>query len=69
MQNKGMNQFLKKIVSNSISPQVALNTRITEKSATLIDGIFTNSYERNSNCVSGNINAYNSDHLIQFLIY
>ena len=68
MQNKGMNQFLKKIVSNNISLQVALNTRITEKSATLIDGIFTNSYERNSNCILGNINAYISDHLIQFLI-
>ena len=41
---------------------------ITVKLATLIDNIFTNSYEHKSNCVSGNITTYISDHLPQFLL-
>ena len=38
------------------------------KSATLIDNIFKNSYKHNSNCLSGNITNYISDHLPHFLI-
>ena len=68
MQNTGVNQFLEKILSNSFIPQITLPTRIPEKTATLIDSIFTNSYNHNSNCVSGNITTYISDHLPQFLI-
>ena len=62
------NQFLEKILSNSFIPQITLHTRITEKTAALIDNIFTNSYKHNCNCVSGNITTYISDHLPQFLI-
>ena len=68
MQNTGVNQFLENILSNNFIPQVTLPTRITEKTATLIDNIFTNSYKHNSNCLSSNITTYISDHLPQFLI-
>ena len=68
MQNTGVNQFLEKILSNNFIPQITLPTRITEKTATLTDNIFTNSYNHNSNCVSGNITTYISDHLPQYLI-
>ena len=61
------NQFLEKILSNNFIPQITLHTRITEKTAALIDNIFTNSYKHNCNCVSGNITTYISDHLPQFL--
>ena len=63
-----MNEFLENILSNNFIPQITLPTRITEKTATLIDNIFTNSYKHNSNCLSGNITTYISDHLPQFLI-
>ena len=63
MQNTGVNQFLERILSNSFIPQITLHTRIPEKTATLIDSIFTNSYNHNSNCISGNITTYISDHL------
>ena len=53
MQNTGVNQFLENILSNNFIPQITLPTRITEKTATLIDNIFTNSYKHNSNCLSG----------------
>ena len=52
-QNRGVNQFLENILSNSFIPHITLPTRVTGKSATLIDNIFTNNYEHN--CVSGNI--------------
>ena len=65
MQNTGVNQLLENILSNNFIPQITLPTRITEKTATLIDNIFTNSYKHNSNCLSGNITPYISDHLPQ----
>ena len=68
MQKTGISQFLENILSNNFIPQITLPTRITEKTATLIDNIFTNSYKHNSNCLSGNITTYISDHLPQFLI-
>ena len=64
-QNRGVNQFLENILSNNFIPHITLPTRVTEKSATLIDNIFTNNYEHN--CVSGNITTYISGHLPQFL--
>ena len=39
IQNTGVNQFFEKILSNSFIPQITLPTRITEKTATLIDNI------------------------------
>ena len=68
MQNTGVNQLLENILSNNFIPQITLPTRITEKTATLIDNIFTNSYKHNSIYLSGNITTYISDHLPQFLI-
>ena len=65
MQNTGVNQFLEKILSNNFIPRITPPTKITEK-ITLIDNIFTNSYKHNSNCVSGNITTFISDHLPQF---
>ena len=65
-QNRGVNQFLENILSNNFIPHITLPTRVTEKSATLIDNIFANNYEHN--CVSDNITTSISDHLPQFLI-
>ena len=50
MQNTGVNQFFENILSNNFSPQTIVPLRITEKTATLIDNIFTNSYKHNSDC-------------------
>ena len=65
-QNRGVNQFLENILSNNFIPHITLPTRVTEKSATLIDNIFTNNYEHTF--VSGNTTSYISDHLPQVLI-
>ena len=65
-QNRGVNQFLENILSNSFIPHITLPTIFTKKSATLIDNLFRNNYEHN--CVSGNITTYISGHLSQFLI-
>ena len=65
-QNRGVNQFIEKTLSNNFIPHISFPTRVTEKSATLIDNIFTNNYEHN--CVSGNTTTCISDHLPQFLI-
>ena len=59
-QNRGVNQFLEIISSNNFIPHITLPTRVTEKSATLINNIFTNNYKHN--CVSGNKTTYISDH-------
>ena len=47
-------------------PQIILPTRVTSRTAALIDNIFINSYENKS--TSGNITTSISDHLLQFLI-
>ena len=52
-QNRGVNQFLGKILSNNFNPQITLPKSVTQKSASLIDNIFTNNYEHN--CVSGHV--------------
>ena len=62
-QNRGVKTFYLTI---SFLIYITLPTRVTEKSATLIDSMFTNNYEHN--CVSGSITTYISDHLPQFLI-
>ena len=65
-QNRGINQFLEIILSSNFISHINPPTRVTEKSATFIDNIFTNNYKHN--CVSGNITTYIFDHLPQFLI-
>ena len=47
-------------------PYILQPTRITERSATLIDNIFANSYSMDA--ISGNLVLDISDHLPQFLI-
>ena len=53
--------------SASLTPQITIPTRLTVRSRTLIDNIFTNSVEENS--TSGNLECCISDHLAQFLIF
>ena len=53
IQNTGVNQFLENILSNNLISQITLPTRITEKTAALIDNTFTNSYKHNSNSLRG----------------
>ena len=60
-QNRGVNQFLENTLSNIFIPHITLSIRVTEKSATLIENIFTNNYEHI--CLSGNLTTYISDHL------
>ena len=47
-------------------PQITLPTRITGRTAALIDNILINSYA--NKCISGNITTSVSDHLPQFLL-
>ena len=53
--------------SASLTPQITVPTRLTVRSKTLIDNIFTNSVEENT--ISGNLRCCISDHLAQFLIF
>ena len=46
-QNRGVNRFIEKNLSNNFIPHITLPTGVTKKSATLIDNIFTNNYEYN----------------------
>ena len=58
--------FLDKIYSTSLIPQITSPTRITPRSKTLIDNIFTT--DANEETLSGNITNL-SDHLAQFLSF
>ena len=58
-------EFLDNMTSNGLIPQVTNPTRITLKSKTLIDNIFTNI---TVNKIAGNITTSISDHLPQFLL-
>ena len=65
-QTTGISQFLEIILSHNFMPQITLPTRVTGRTATLIDNILINSYE--NKCTSGNITTSFSYHLPQFLI-
>ena len=65
-QTTGISQFLEIILSHNFMPQITLPTRVTGRTATLIDNALINSYE--NKCTSGNITTSVSDHLSQFLI-
>ena len=62
----GVSKFLENLLSHNFMPQITLPTRITEKTATLIDNILINSNVLN--CISGNITISISDHLPQFIV-
>ena len=59
--------FLDRMYSSSLSPQITILTRITPRSKTLIDKIFTNSADESS--LSGNLSYAILDTLAKFLIY
>ena len=40
--NRGTYEFLKQLFNHNFTPQITLPTRVTEKTATLIDNIFGN---------------------------
>ena len=65
--NNPTREFLDLMFSASLTPQITIPTRLTVRSRTLIDNIFTNSVEENS--TSGNLECCISDHLAQFLIF
>ena len=58
--------FFDTLTSNLFVPHITLPTRITNRSQTLIDNIFSNNPEF-ENCTSGNFTFSISDHLAQFL--
>ena len=60
-------EFLDKIYFGLLSPHITIPTRITPRSRTLIDNIFTNTVDEPS--ISGNLMCSISDHLARFLIY
>ena len=60
-------EYFNSLTSNNLLPHITLPTRITDRSSTLIDNIFSNA--TNSNIFSGNITTSISDHLPQFLIH
>ena len=60
------NEFLDSLASNSFIPLILQPTRITSRSNTLIDNIFSNVIE--TDIISGNLTATISDHLPQFAI-
>ena len=60
------NDFLLMLNSYFLLPCILQPTRFTERSATLIDNIFSNTYAMNT--ISGNLVSKISDHLPQVLI-
>ena len=48
-----VSKFLENLLSHNFMPQITLPTRITEKTATLIDNILINNNVLN--CISGNL--------------
>ena len=59
-------EFLDKIYFGSLTPHITIPTRITPRSRTLINNIFTNTVDEPS--ISGNLMCLISHHLGQFLI-
>ena len=60
-------EFFNLVSSYNLLPYITLPTRITDRSQTLIDNIFSNS--TSTQIISGNLTSTVSDHLPQFFIY
>ena len=61
---RGNHQFLEELFHNNYTPQITLPTRITDRSATLIDNIFPDTqHHKQTSC---NITTSISDQLPQF---
>ena len=65
--DKCSSEFFNLVSSHNLLPYITLPTRITDRSQTLIDNIFSNS--TSTNIISGNLTTTISDHLPQFFIY
>ena len=65
--NNDTNNFLNLVYSASLIPHIVKPTRITTKTKTLIDNIFSNLIE--IPCFAGNFNYPICDHLPQFAIF
>ena len=63
---RGTYNFLELLFNKNFTPQIRLPTRVTEKSATLIDNIFVKN--PSFKYLSGNITTSISDYLPQFII-
>ena len=64
--NKKTSEFFNLISPFNMLPFITLPTRVTSRSKTLIDNIYSNS--TNTNIISGNLTSTVSDHLPQFSI-
>ena len=62
---RDVSDFLDLMYVNTLLPQITTPSRITAKSATLIDNIFSNQFD--PSFISGNLTISLSDHLAQFL--
>ena len=60
-------EFFNLVSSHNLLPYITLPTRITDRSQTLIDNIFSNT--TSTKIISGNLTSAISDHLPQFFIY
>ena len=65
VKSPGVSKFLENLLAHNIMPQITLPTRITEKTATLIDSILINNNVLS--CIFGNLTTSISDHLPQFI--
>ena len=61
-------EFLELMFSNSFMPLINKPTRVTHKTATLIDNIFTNIYKNENKYLTGILTTDISDHYIVFHI-
>ena len=64
--NKNVSDFLDIIYSSNLLPNITSSTRLTSRSQTLIDNIFSSVI--NDDCIAGNLISLISDHHAQFLI-
>ena len=65
--DENINNYYNILISNLFIPHITLPTRITPRSKTLIDNIFSND-SNFAQGVSGNFTFSISDHLSQFLL-
>ena len=65
--NDDVREFFETLTAHLFVPHITLPTRVTSRSRTLIDNIFSNHPEFNS-CTSGNFTFHISDHLAQFVL-
>ena len=65
-QDNQTSEFINLMATGSLLPTITKPTRVTSRSKTLIDNIFSN--DTSDNLISGNITTPISDHMAQFLL-